>query len=191
MNHTEFESEFRAAIEDIFKKQDEYIVDQCKHDKRFRIDKKIFRNDLCSRNAKDKDEILAERDTVIGLYEEKARDELSSHESPRLQALKAVQKKIKFSIEKHELELLKNYWSGMLLLALLAFILLTTFASDFPRTELIQKINLITVQATLGFFMIRTVFELGGKSILILQKRCLEIVEQAIELAQAHELTKV
>jgi hypothetical protein len=79
----------------------------------------------------------------------------------------------------------------MLLLALLAFILLTTFASDFPRTELIQKINLITVQATLGFFMIRTVFELGGKSILILQKRCLEIVEQAIELAQAHELTKV
>jgi hypothetical protein len=189
MNHTEFESEFRAAIDGIFKKQDEYIVEQCKHDKHFRIiDKKIFRHDLRSRNTKDKNEILAERDTVIGLYEEKARDELTSHESPRLQALRAVQKKVQFSIERHELELLKDYWNFLLPFAFLALFILTNFSSYFPKNELVQYITLAT---TLGSLIMKILSEQNGKSLLIGQKKHLEIVEQAIERAEAYQLTKV
>jgi hypothetical protein len=198
MNHTEFESEFRAAIEDIFKKQDEYIVEQCEHDKHFRIiDKKIFRHDLRSRNTKDKDEILAERDTVIGLYEEKERDELIFHESPRLQALKAAQKKIKFSTERHELELLKDYRIMLFFLAILvlSFIFFIFFlppvAFTFVTSKLIPAIPVFSISSVLLLFILKTMYESYAKSILYAQKKHLEIVEQAIERAEAYQLTKV
>jgi hypothetical protein len=197
MNHTEFESEFRSAIDDIFKKQHEYIVDQCKHDKNFKIYEKIFRDDLCRRNAKAKDEILAERDTVIGLYEEKARDELISHESPRLQALKVAQKKIKFSMERYELVALNNYRGIQLFLALSVFSLilyifsLPPIAFTFVTGKLTPAIPVFSVSSALVLFILKTIYESYAKSILIMQKKQLEIVEQVIELAQSHELTKV
>jgi hypothetical protein len=197
MNHTEFENEFRSAIEDIFKKQDEYIVDQCKHDKQFRIDKKIFRHDLRSRNTKDKNEILAERDTVIRMYGEKVRDELTSHESPRLQALKAAQKKIKFSIERYEIVALSNYIGIQFTYALLGISLISYIFRlppdifTFVTGKLTPAIPIYSIAIALILFILKTIYESYEKSILTMQKRRLEIVEQTIELAEPRELTNV
>ncbi len=175
MNYTEFENEFRSAIKDIFEKQHEYIVEQCKHDKKFRIDKKIFQNALCSRNTKDKDEILTERDTVIGLYGEKVRDELIFHENPRLQALKAAQKKIKFSIERYELAALNNYRGIQFSLALFVFsfilcvFLLPTGAFTFVTGKLIPAIPVFSISSVIFLFILKTMHESYEKSILILK----------------------
>jgi hypothetical protein len=153
---------------------------------------------ICDRSEQDKSELLEEQQIITRICKTNAKGTQTHSEKIRLQALKTVQKKIKSSIERYDLEWQKNYTFSLFIVNLFVFYIafvkfLSLFLSPFFAVDLIKKLNLndpyYLVVGGFFFILIKTIFEYDGKSILMMLKKRLELVEQAIELAEADERT--
>jgi hypothetical protein len=149
---------------------------------------------ICDRSEQDKSELLEEQQIVINLCKANLNGAQTHSEKIRLQALKTVQKKIKFSIERYDLEWQKNYRLSLFIINLfLLYIAFVKYMSSPFAVDLIKELNLndsyYLVVGGFFFILIKTIFEYGGKSIAVMLKRRLELVEQAIELAETDERT--
>jgi hypothetical protein len=149
---------------------------------------------VCDRSEQDKSELLEEQKLITRLCQTNAKGAQTLSKAIRLQALKAVQKKIKSSIERYDLEWQKNYRLSLLIVSLVSLVAAAVNYMD-PQffAYLIKELNLThpyyLVLVGSFFVLIKTISEYDGKSIVIMLKRRLELIEQAIELAQANEHT--
>jgi hypothetical protein len=193
MNHTEFENEFEHNVEFIFEELDKFT--NMKENPK-KVEWGSSKERVIYRNDQDRIEFIREKPFIIRLSMNAKCGQVVNKEV-RLQALRAVQKKINFSIERRELEALKEYQNSLLVPTLL-FITLINYIFSLPSKiftiatkEIIPFLPIFVILGTLILFFAKTIFENGGRSTLILQKRQLELVEQAIELAESRELAKV
>jgi hypothetical protein len=204
MLHNEFENEFEHDIKFIFDELDKFKVSKRR--------KNIFENikeiiaelnpverEISDRNNQARRELLSEKQLIIRLCKMDSKCGQSVNERVRLLALRAAQKKIKSSTERHELELLNDYLNPLTISAFLALCIIIyaepissfLFPSNPISTEmLISTIQKFGVVFGIFLFFAKTRIEVTEKSILARQKRHLEIVEQTIELAQTSESTK-
>jgi hypothetical protein len=191
MNHTEFENEFDCNVKFIFEELNKFVNTR-ENPKNFEWGSSKRR--VVYRNDQDRSELRSERPFIIRLCTMNAKCGQVINAEVRLQALKAAQKKISASVGRHEILLLRDYWDSLLVPALVAFFLITSYLSHFSNDS-ISTINpfitIITMAITLVLFFLKTLVESTNKRILIVQKRQLELVEQAIELAESRELAKV
>jgi hypothetical protein len=149
---------------------------------------------ICDRSEQDKSELLEEQQLITRLCKTNAKGTQTHSEKIRLQALKTVQKKIKSSIERYDLEWQKNYRLSLLIVNIfLLYIAFVKYMSPPFAIDLIKELNLngpyYLVVGGFFFILIKTIFEYDGKSIVVMLKRRLELVEQAIELAETDECT--
>jgi hypothetical protein len=149
---------------------------------------------ICDRSEQDKSELLEEQQIVINLCKANLNGAQAHSKRIRLQALRTVQKKIKSSIERYDLELQKNYHLSLLIVQICFFVIaFANYIDPYFFADLIKKLNLThsyyLVVGGVFFVLMKTIFEYGGKSILIMLKRRLELIEKAIELAETDERT--
>jgi hypothetical protein len=207
MDHSKFEKEFEHDIKFIFEELDEFIVSQFET---IKPNSKVRKNKFLAvrkaergsdegriryRNSQDKRELLEEQEIIIKLYKMDANPGQAVNRMTRLQALKAAQKKIEFSIARYEMELLKDYRRFLLPYAVFFLLIIIAVLYFWPESaadtskKLIPLLTIGSVLGALSLFLFKTIFDNVENSILIPQKRRLELVEQAIELAQANEHT--
>lgn len=212
MDHTEFGNEFERDVNFIFQELDEFTVNYYKNLQKdmkptdmFSPGKSIaairaakivewgpYQERICDRSEQDKSELLEEQQLITRLCKTNAKGAQTHSEKIRLQALKTVQKKIKSSIERYDLEWQKNYRLSLLIINLfLLYIAFVKYMSPPFAADLIKELNLndpyYLVVGGFFFILIKTIFEYDGKSIVAMLKRRLELVEQAIELAETDE----
>jgi hypothetical protein len=198
MDHSEFGNEFERDVNFIFEELDKFIVSQFKS---IKLSSKVRTNKCTAirkaergsdeekiryRNTQDKRELLEEKEIIIKLCNVDTNTGQAINKVTRLRALKAAQKKI---------ELLKKYQYFLLPYALFFLLIIVAVITFWPESaadiskKLIPLLTIGSVVSALFLFFVKTIFEDTEKSILISQKRCLELIEQAIELAETDERT--
>jgi hypothetical protein len=140
-------------------------------------------------NEKDKHELLNEQDLVISLCTKNAETGQNFNEDIRLQALKAVQKKVGYSVDRYELEAKEKIYRCNFLFSM-AFVSIVVYCTFkiISHSSLASKNDYV-----LSFFaialallslvlppLVKITYEPIVNIFLISNKRRLEIVEQAI-----------
>jgi hypothetical protein len=207
MDHSEFGNELEHEVKFIFEELDKFIVSQfetIKPNSKFRKNKFLairkaergsYEEKIRYRNSQDKRELLEEQEIIIRLYKMDINIGQAINRMTRLRALKVVQKKIEFSIERYEMELPKSYRYFLAPYAVFLFLIIFAAFAFSPESaadiykKLIPLLTIGSVLGALSLFLLKTIFDNVENSILIPQKRRLELIEQAIELAQANEHT--
>ncbi len=160
---------------------------------------------LRNRNKQERNELIYEREFVRGLCEPRVKDDETFDVDVRLEALKSVQKKVKSSNERFELEEQIFHKASPILIiflgiygSILFFYLtiphFTNIVVDKINTNFATKLttNFIIIQLTiLGLNLIlfchNFLSESLSKKQFIKNKRRLELIEQAIELAENYK----
>jgi hypothetical protein len=209
MDHTEFDNILRDDIKIIFGELEKLIHEQYE-DKGFQAglikNESIIKKRAAARkragwvsdkdallftNNLDESELSIEQKQIVEL----SRININSGQAfderlkIRLLALKAVKKKISFSIERSELERLADYRYLLIYPALIFLVLICAilFYSPYDPNNItaFQRLSqILAVPIGLILFIIKTTFESTETSLVIMQKRRLEMIEQAIELTE-------
>jgi hypothetical protein len=212
MNHTEFENILRDDIKFIFGELEKLIREQYEDTgfqpgfiknesivkKRAAARKRAGwvseKKALLSTNNLDKSELLIEQKRIVELSRMNINSGQAFNErlKLRLLALKAVKEKILFSVERSELERLADYrhlltYPALAFLVLIFAVLLYTPSDSNSLTAFQKHSQILAVPIGLILFIIKTTFERTETSLIIMQKRRLEIIEQAIELTETEQ----
>jgi hypothetical protein len=153
---------------------------------------------LRNRNKQEKNELVDERRIIRNLCEKRVKNDEKCGVDVRLQALKAVQKKIEFSNERFEIEekqFSKTFQFCLILLAICIFIL--DLMIRFPNISIDKLFSIIlhpTNYSIIQKFMLPSIAfilfalnfcnESSSNKKFLMNKRRLELIEQAIELTQ-------